>query len=150
MRRLIGGTLRHGVLQLAPVGRPTGGNPRLLARGLGDAGCCSSSPSPIGESTVLETFADTEIGILPKTLEIAASVPDDYRIWQRLFDVVYVKRGPPGSRSSNRSSTSSSPCTASPSPPSTSRSSPRSNATPRGSTPRKRKLETRIRHLEDV
>ncbi len=46
-----------------------------------------------GEPAVLETFADTEITVTPNTLEIAG-LPDDYRVWQRLFDVIFVKRGP--------------------------------------------------------
>lgn len=48
-----------------------------------------------GEENVLAVFADQDFPIVPHTLEIDPSVPDDYRVWQRLFDLVYAKRGSP-------------------------------------------------------
>ena len=48
--------------------------------------------SVYGDAAVLETFDDSDIRPAQQTFEVAGE--DDYRIWQRLFDVVYAKRGP--------------------------------------------------------
>ena len=73
------------------VGRPTG--TRDFSHAALATQVLFKFAQAFGEPAVLETFGESGIVIVPKTLEITAAI-DDYRVWQRLFDIVYVKQGP--------------------------------------------------------
>ncbi len=48
-----------------------------------------------GEAEVLATFADTEFQVAPITLELSGDMNDDYRLWNRMFDILFLQRGMP-------------------------------------------------------
>jgi diguanylate cyclase (GGDEF)-like protein len=51
--------------------------------------------SAYGRDDVLATFADSGLVVKPETLEFDDSIPHDFRLWQRVFDIVYAKKGAP-------------------------------------------------------